>query len=59
MAEASAQDDSEETDLVERLLKMFSADFFKPQNISRLSSTWCGNFQTFMYISYFDASSHC
>ena len=54
MAEASAQDDSEETDLVERLLKMFSADFFKPQNISRLSSTWCGNFQTSqtsMYIS--------
>ena len=52
MAEASAQDDSEETDLVERLLKMFSADFFKPQNISRLRSTRCGNFQTFFYVYF-------
>ena len=39
MAEASAQDDSEETDLVERRLKMFTTDLFKPQNISRLGST--------------------
>lgn len=38
MAAASPPDDSEETDLAERRLKMFTAFLFKPQNISRLRS---------------------